>query len=364
MVDKSQLRTLYLLPAPGVQGGMTAITKMYYDAGLFSEQSSQHFNTSFTTQNKVLRGLEGITMKMRFLFVLRRFKPKVVIVMTSSHWGFYDKCLYCLMARIFGIKSILNPVGGEFMKFFEKNSLSRFLVKTLIRSASAVVIGSNYWYDYFNLNFGPSGNIVKIPNPVNSHFFDRSNKDYLVDGKLRIITVGNIIESKGIIELADIIKKTIAINTQIEFVIIGSGDLDEWLGLELKKEIELGFVDLKGRVTDEEKTSCLLKSDLFLSLSHFEVIPIAMLEAMAASLPVISVDVGGIPDLIVNEENGFLLSRDNLSEIPLILQSLQSENPNKLMKMGSKSRSIVDMEYDVFSVLNEYKELSINLLSG
>ena len=364
MVDKSELRTLYLLPGTGVQGGMTAITKMYYDAGLFSEQSSKHFNTSFTTQNKVLRALEGITMKMCFLFVLMRFKPKVVIVMTSSHWGFYDKCIYCLMARIFGIKSILNPVGGEFMKFFEKNSLSRFLVKTLIRSASVVVIGSNYWYEYFNLNFGSSSNIFKIPNPVNSHSFDRRNKDYLVDGKLRVITVGNIIKSKGIIELADVIKKTIELNKNIEFVIIGSGDLDEWLGLELKKEIRLGFVDLRGRVSDEKKTSFLLKSDIFLALSHFEVIPIAMLEAMSASLPVISTDVGGIPDLIVNNENGFILTRDKLSEVPLILHSLQSENPNKLIKMGAKSRSIVDMEYDVFSVLKAYKDLSINILYG
>jgi glycosyltransferase involved in cell wall biosynthesis len=364
MEDRHQIRTLYLLPEPGTQGGMTAITKMYYETGLFSKQGFRHFNTSFKTQNKFLRSLEGVIMKLRFVLVLMRFKPKVVIVMTSSHLGFYDKCLYCFTAGLFGIKTILNPVGGEFMNFFEKKRWSKILVKTMIRSASAIVIGSNYWYEYFKLNFGLSCKIYKIPNPVNSNSFERGNAGYLIDGKLHVITVGNVVKSKGILELADVIKKTLAMNTNIEFDIIGSGDLDEWLSAELANEIRLGSVNLRGRVSDEEKTACLLKSDLFLSLSHFEVIPIAMLEAMSASLPVISTDVGGIPDLIVNEENGFLLSRNNLTEVPLILHSLQSRTPNSLKIMGEKSRLIVGKEYDVFSVLNSYKNLSIHLMAG
>lgn len=364
MFKTKKTRILYLLPEAGDQGGMTAITKMYYETGLFKNINNRHFKTSYSTNSKFLRIFEGVILKIYFLKSIFLFKPRVIIVMTSSHWGFYDKCLYCLIANLFGIKSILNPVGGEFLKFYKKNKLNKFLVDILIQSASVVVIGSNYWFEYFKNNFDSKVLINKIPNPVASEKFIRQNFKYLKGGKMRVITVGSLIKSKGVFELAYIIKNPLFNTMNIEFHIVGTGDLLDWLRIELESEIETGLVILHGRVSDKEKINLLTSSDVFLSLSHFEVIPISILEAMSASLLIISSNVGGIPDLIEDGLNGYLVSLNNIEEVPLILSSLYSKQKSDVREMGFFSRQKIENNYDVNIIIDAYENLSRSLVNN
>ena len=142
---------------------------------------------------------------------------------------------------------------------------------------------------------------------------------------------------------------------------MGGGEKLEWARAELKTESEKGFVDIKGYVSDYEKEFEFSTADLFIMLSHNEVIPISILEAMSASLPIISTDVGGIPDIVIEEENGFLFPRKTV--IPVVNKLLGlADKREKLKNMGLKSRCIVEKDYDVFQVLDRHILLAEDLM--
>ena len=361
MEDKSLIRTLYLLPEPGTQGGMTAITKMYYETGLFEKSNTSHFNTSFKSSNKLLRTAEGMLMKLKYLLILFRFKPHVVHVMTSSYWGFYDKCIYCIIARVCGIKSILNPVGGGFSDFYEGSLFHKRCVNIAIKFPNAIVVGSSYWESYFKDKF-KNIRIQNIPNPVNSSVYLRKNRTYKEQNRVNIISVSNIIDTKGIRELCIVIRELVKTVDTVDFDVLGDGELRPSLESKLAGEIADGRVRILGFVSDDFKRDCLLKADIFIMLSYFEVIPISILEAMSASLPVISTNVGGIPDLVDEGINGYLVQPTQTKEVVARLIEMCAFSNEELAAFGESGNLKIQENYDVYSVIKKHEKLSYQII--
>ena len=72
-------------------------------------------------------------------------------------------------------------------------------------------------------------------------------------------------------------------------------------------EKNLACIEQPGEITSDKVLELLQSAALFTIPSYAEGLPIAMLEAMAAGLPVVATPVGGIPDVIVDGVNGFLV---------------------------------------------------------
>lgn len=79
----------------------------------------------------------------------------------------------------------------------------------------------------------------------------------------------------------------------------------------------------------------LAKAHIFLLVSQWEGFPISILEAMQAGLPVISTDVGGVNEAVVDKKTGFLVPRNDVAVLINRLQSL-IENPGLRLTMGQK----------------------------
>lgn len=355
-------KILYLVPSDNNdKGGMTEITKMFYQVGLFDNKNIKHFNTFYKWGNSNLAKLfETIVHQLNFIKVLIVFRPKIIFVMSSSYMGFFEKCLYCFLARIFGVKSMLNQVG-DFANFYEKSKAKAYFIKLCLKIPNVIVVGSTYWNNYFKNNFSRI-NISSIVNPVVSDLFFKS--DNRKEGKIRIVTISGIITAKGILELVGVIKKVCTITDKFVFVIMGRGEKLEWVRNELKSEISSGMVELKGQVSDEEKILEFSQADIFILLSHNEVIPISMLEAMSASLPILATSVGGIPDIVLEGENGYLFSRMTVD--PIVDQILKIGNDysrEKLSLMGVKSNLIIKSKYDIMKVLENHMDLAKKIIS-
>ena len=341
------------------KGGMTEITKMFYEVGFFESKNIRHFNTIFKSgESNFNRFFESIFHKIRFIKLLIQFRPDITFVMTSAYWGFFDKAVYCMIARIFGVKSMLNQVG-DFADFYEENKLKSFCIRLALRFPNSVVIGSVFWNKYFTSHF-PKLYLQSVVNPVDCKKFYKNNISQRE--KIRIVSISGIIVPKGIIELVEVIKQVYLRSNDFVFVIMGGGDHLEWARNELKEEIENGFVDIKGYVTDQEKEFEFSMADLFILLSHNEVIPISILEAMSSSLPILSTDVGGIPDIVIDGKNGFLFPRKTI--LPVVIKLLSLANERVLLNnMGLISKRIVEKDYDVFKVLEKHILLAENLMS-
>lgn len=142
------------MPSPSSMGGMTMISQMYFSAGVFKNPEYHYLDTYYSWgESKFIRFFQSIFQKINFSLSLLIKRIDIVYIMTSSYWGFYDKVIFCMIARLLGEKSVLNPVGGHFDLFYHQNSFNRFMIPLMLRIPNGIISGADYWFSYFKIFF-------------------------------------------------------------------------------------------------------------------------------------------------------------------------------------------------------------------
>ncbi|MBV2209758.1 MAG: glycosyltransferase family 4 protein [Thermomonas sp.] len=108
-------------------------------------------------------------------------------------------------------------------------------------------------------------------------------------------------------------------------------------------------VEFMGSRTDV--TTLLAHSDVFVLASHFEGLPISILEAMRAGLPVVASNVGGVSEL-VNEETGILVGQGDTAALAEALKRLLG-NPALLSSMGAKGRERYEKDFRASTMIEK-----------
>lgn len=131
-------------------------------------------------------------------------------------------------------------------------------------------------------------------------------------------------------------------NVSIRFIVAGDNGAGKGNPLEEAKQYvkdhQLKDVTFTGYVRDNEKVDVIKYSDIFIfPSSYFEGMPCALLEAMASGLPIITSNVGGIPDIFQDGQMGFMLSSfDPVDYAQRILDLTQ--HPEMMKRMGTVAR--------------------------
>ena len=329
------MKILFALPTPGNTGGMRMLSQMYQDEGVYDRHDVVFFDTFFSWgTNKLIRLLQSLILRFQFASILVLKKVDAVFIMTSSNMGFYDKTLYALIARALGKKVVLNPVGGQFIDFYQRNSFNRKLVPICLKIPNGIVAGTSYWFNYFKTEW-PDLTIENIPNPVRLNI----TTDFIKDPSPQVITfLARIDEQKGANVFGKAIASLLQSRSDFEVQIAGDGPYRVELLEDLKEGMSSNRVKYLGFVSEEEKKEALLRSHIYVLPTEFEVLPISILEAMAAANAVIATDVGGISDAVRDKMNGLLLSRPDSKELIAALNFLldTSELTKRMGVLGQR----------------------------
>jgi glycosyltransferase involved in cell wall biosynthesis len=195
---------------------------------------------------------------------------------------------------------------------------------------------------------------------LTDYFCNEKQRDVNIINKLEgdknipiIGTVSRLSKEKGI----DILIKATRIlkdcNQHIYTVIVGSGPLEEELvKLARKKNVEELVLFLGYRA---DIPNILNSIDIFILPSHRECTSLALLEAMAASKPIIATNVGGNPELIQEGKTGILIPPNN-PEI-LAKKILLLLNDKDRPKLGSEARKLLQQNFSVQKMVNEYEKI-------
>lgn len=139
------------------------------------------------------------------------------------------------------------------------------------------------------------------------------------DEDILITTISRITIDKGFSTLVEAIK-ILGHRKNIVFLVVGEGPYYHTLNFELQTEILKGSVLLIGKSSNVAEL--LLASDIFALPSLHENLSNALLEACAASLPCIVTNVGGNPEIIINEETGLIIEPNNSRQLVEALEKL------------------------------------------
>lgn len=173
------------------------------------------------------------------------------------------------------------------------------------------------------------------------------------DGQVKIVTIARLVEKKGveyaIRAVAEIAKSKPNI---IEYTIVGDGPLNKDLQQLIQKLEVSESVNILGWRQQEEVVEILHNSDILLAPSvtskdgDQEGIPVALMEAMAMGMPIISTQHSGIPELVENGVSGFLVPERNV-EILTEKLSYLVEHPEIWASMGAAGRRFVEEHYNI-----------------
>lgn len=240
----------------------------------------------------------------------------------------------------------------------ERTSGHRLLQRLAYQFAHRVVANSSAAVEQLIEEGVADPHIVKIDNGVELSRFAVP----VAKTRRRVVTtVANLRPGKGHEVLLQAAARVIRRIPDVQFQIVGDGARRQEL------EREASTLRISAQVTflghRDDVPAVLQQSDIFAFPSFMEASPNAVIEAMAAGLPIVATRVGGIPEVIEHERNGLLVpAGDDRALAAGILRLI--ERPEIAGALAAAARQTVESRFSFDRMVGEFQELFVNELSA
>ena len=318
-----------------VQNGHEVQVITLSDQSFYQKREEAGFIIHQVPQLKT-RFLGVIIFWLKILFLLKKINPEIIHVQSIA-----IGVPAFLAKKIFKKPYIVYCRGSDVYLPWPRKSL---ISSVVLRNADSVIALTEDMKRKIQEIWGIKTEV--IPNGIVVERFKGLSKE---DGRLKfgfekeekiIIFVGTLKKVKGIKYLIEAMNIVVENNPEAKLILIGDGEEKE----ELKKivqELNLGEkVTFLGRKFNEEIPGYMVASDVFVLPSLSEGFPVTILEAMAAGLPIIATKVGGVPEIIKENDNGFLVEPQNSLQIAeKILLLFQNENLRQKISQNNQEKA-------------------------
>jgi len=196
------------------------------------------------------------------------------------------------------------------------------------------------------------GHVAVLYNGIDIKLWNRSQAQPVLrkelglnDGDFLVGTVARITYDKDLPTFFEVARRVSARVPNVKFVIVGDGYGDE-LVLAKKNAADRGLehiINFTGHRSD--LIDIYASFDLFLMTSLTEGLPNTALEAMAMEVPVVSTAVGGVPELVMEHENGFLCQIGDVGSLAASVNCLLQQ-PQLRQEMARKSRKRIEDQFN------------------
>jgi len=171
----------------------------------------------------------------------------------------------------------------------------------------------------------------------------------------KLIYVGRLDPEKGTLVLVDAVARLREQNIDFELLVVGDGESRAGCEQYVKTLGLQESVHFLGWQGSDDVRRLIMDSRAMVLPSFAEGLPVVIMEALALGRPVISTYVAGIPELVKNGENGWLVSAGSVDELVIAMRSAIQTSPQTLDEMGERGRQRV---LDQHSIEIEVKKLS------
>ena len=185
---------------------------------------------------------------------------------------------------------------------------------------------------------------------------DFSVQPILVNGKFLFLLIARLLRDKGIYEFVEAARRIRKKRRDVIFKILGGLEPMRHAS-EIKREevyewIDEGVVEYLGEVDDIKPF--VSGADCVVLPSYREGLSRVLLEAGAMGRPMISTDVPGCREVVLDGENGYLCQARNTNDLVRVMEKMLLTTVNERKVMGSRSRRIVEEKFDERNVIEAY----------
>lgn len=244
----------------------------------------------------------------RLSWLLARRRASVVHINVSEKGSFLRKAAVQAVAGLFSCPTVVHLHGASFVEYFESGAFPRAISRWVFdRCGRAVVLGDN-WRDYLVQSVGTDPHKVRVLyNAVPDIGAALPPRNPPPPGaELSLLVLANLSERKGIGTLLRACQQLKERGLRFHVTIGGGGDVEGYRAMAASLGVaeECRFL---GWVSREDAHAHITSHDILLLPSTHEGLPMVILEALSAQLPVITTPVGSIPEVLTDGETARII---------------------------------------------------------
>jgi glycosyltransferase involved in cell wall biosynthesis len=296
---------------------------------------------------------------IRFPFVLIFKNPNIIHIGGTSYFMFWEKSFYILISKLFRKKVLLHFLGALDQYYNSAGNTEKKYIRFILKKTDKLALLSDK-VKVVVKQFVPEEKLIVIRSSVDiSKFFESDVKmDFYNNQFTDFLFLGGADpKRKGLDVIVRAIPLVLKENPNVRFIFTGNKIINASIEELIKQEnryisnlIYLGWVD------ENDKYSVYRSVNAFLLPSFNEGLPYTIIEAIAAKLPVIATPVGGIPEVIQNGVNGFLIDFDDhvaLSE--RILEICINKELSNTIAQNNYEKA--ESDYSLITVFNQLEAI-------
>lgn len=329
-------------------------------ATLFPISSAAPFNE--LRISRIFRIVSGIK---KFIYLLRKDKSINVIHINTAYdiKAMTRDAFFIIISRLFKIKTVIqihSTVGD-----YDYSDIMKWIAKHIFPLSNKVLVFSKEDINNMKMLI-PKEKIEIFPNAVRvKNFMNKENtfkktQSIPEDGKI-VLLVSRFIKEKGVYDLIEAIPLIARDHKNVYFLFAGEGPERNRMETICKEKGIENMVRFTGHIQSNILIHAYSCADIFvLPTFHPEGMPMAILEALAAGLPIVATPYGAIPDIIKDGVNGFLIephAPEQISEKLGLL--LRREDIRK--RIQDANIQLARSEYDRDIVLGKLEKLYYSL---
>ena len=340
------MKILLISPLPPPSGGIAMWTAQYLDFMLKAGHRVDLVNiavsgkrvSNYTKKSffgEILRTLKILT---RLIWLLLFNRYDVVHFNTScSAGGIMRDKLILDIAKLFRAKVILHCHCN--VCYAGQRPKTKKLLGKMLKKAESCLVLNKISGDYIKEAFG--ANSILVPNFITKEYMKAVEKPKTINERIKTaVYVGHLLPTKG----CDIIIDAANDFPDIEFRLVGH--IGSVIGNMKRPE----NVVLTGELSHAEVEKEYENADVLLFPTHTEGFPLTVVEAMVYGLPVITTEVGAIPDILEDKGAEYIAVND-CEGLKAAIKTLDDSEMRK--KMSEFNKAKVKSAYEIDKVLSE-----------
>lgn len=355
-------KILFIMHMPPPVHGAAMMGKYIHDSKLINETFDCHYVNLALAKDLQDIGKSGLRKFKNFLQLLKtirakvkEIRPDVCYVTPNSKGGaFYKDFIVVEMLKKNGCKVIIhfhNKGVSTRQNYFIDNHLYHCFFKNL----KVILLADILYHDinkYVNIN-----DIFICPNGIPITNIKKVNKD---NNNFEILFLSNMMREKGVWDLIEACKILKERGNKFHCNFVGKwSDINEKTFKSIIKKYELeNYITAYGPKYEKEKIPFFDKANLFVfpTFYHNECFPVVLLEAMEYQIPCISTNEGGIQQIIVDGETGYIINKNSPALIAEKISTLINDS-QLCKKMGNKGYEKFLSEFTLQKFENRIKDI-------
>ena len=339
------------------KGGMVSVTKNYLGYKGWGDYDIKFIPTHFDTNKWMVMAYFALQFGKIWWHVMTG-NYKIAHLHTAERGSFWRKKFLMDFYHKHGIKVVMHHHAAEFEDFYEKcTEAQKRKVQKALADADVNIVLSKRLVPMIKEK-QPKARVEVLYNAVNTY----EDNPYSLDAR-NVLFMGRLGVRKGTFDLIEAIKRLDKdIPADVKFYLCG--DMGE---NEVRQKVkELGIehrIAHVGWIDGEQKREFMRKSMINCLPSYNEGLPMTILETMAAGIPNISTNIASIPEVLVDGENGYLITPGDVDALVDRLRKLINE-PDLRRKFSEASYALVTRDFSLASNIEKLKGLYDSLLTG